>query len=704
MLRSIEDILIAASHPDEAIVFLRAARERTQAASLDQPAVDRWFLEALARAHAKAGEIDEARSLLLSAMEIDRSHPTAEAGGLSGSLLALGLLEVDAGNSARAREHLLAARAAVNPYDVDRMWRIERALAVVSARLGERDAAAGHYDAALTALELVRERLRPEEFRLRYGFDRLSVYEEHAALLAAKAVESARPADADRAFQAAERKRTQILWGLLSTGWARIPRAAMPDQLRRTFEMEARLGAKQALLREQFGQPAEKRNAPLVGTLQRDLKQLQDEHARLLASVAQGQYRFAAPAALAASLAGPVRASLGPSRGLIEYLVTADHCFAFVVSASGVKVVPLAIGRDALRQQVRKLLLPFRQLRSGEVDLARLTYDSRAAFALHQAIFAPLRPSLGPVSDIVIVPDDILTFLPFDALVEQAPRSAARAPVLHAEFAGEKYLLHRYAISYVSSSAQLLVRAADTAAPRQAPKRFFALANPAAGRTASAPPAGQDDPLKRQLRSGSFDAFLTPLPGAESEVQRIARHFPGNTTAIVTGGGATEAAYESQAGQYGIVHFATHAVASDGQPFYSTMILAPDSAPGHDGFLQAFEVLRTPLQADLVVLSGCETAMGAEDLGQGLVGLVAAFQQAGARSVLATLWSVDEATAEVMAGFYGAMAQGASTPAALRKAKLEMLKQRLRMGNVEVSLAHPFFWAPFILVGPPAGR
>ena len=155
---------------------------------------------------------------------------------------------------------------------------------------------------------------------------------------------------------------------------------------------------------------------------------------------------------------------------------------------------------------------------------------------------------------------------------------------------------------------------------------------------------------------------------------------------------------------YSIVHFATHAVASDGQPFYSTMILAPDSAPGHDGFLQAFEVLRTPLQAGLVVLSGCETAMGAEDLGQGLVGLVAAFQQAGARSVLATLWSIDEATAEVMAGFYDALAKGAATPAALRQAKLQMLKQRLRMGNVELSLAHPFFWAPFILVGPPAGR
>jgi len=110
-------------------------------------------------------------------------------------------------------------------------------------------------------------------------------------------------------------------------------------------------------------------------------------------------------------------------------------------------------------------------------------------------------------------------------------------------------------------------------------------------------------------------------------------------------------------------------------------------------------VLRTPLNADLVVLSGCETAVGSEDVGQGLVGLVAAFQQAGAKSVLPTLWSIDESTSEMMGAFYRAMGDGRTTAAALRQAKLQMLQQRVRMGKAEVSLAHPFFWAPFILVG-----
>jgi CHAT domain-containing protein len=313
---------------------------------------------------------------------------------------------------------------------------------------------------------------------------------------------------------------------------------------------------------------------------------LSDEHARLLAILAQGRYRYQAPAKPAESLAGRVQAALGPSRVLVEYLVTDDR--------------------------------------------------------------------------------------------------------------------RRYATSYLGSSSQLVAPSEVAPAP---PKRLFALANPAAGQTR--PAAAEDDPLNRQLRAGAFGAALSPLPGAETEVRHIARLFPADSTTIVTGAAATEAAYESEAGRSAIVHIAAHGVASDGQPLYSTLVLAPDKT--RDGFLQAFEVLRTSLRADLVVLGACETAVGGADWGQGLVGLVAALEQSGARSVVATLWSIDEATSELMAAYYTAMSRGSSTSSALRQAKLQMLQRRLLLGNREVSLAHPFFWAPFILVGtgpeaPPPAR
>ncbi len=695
IVNSVVDILLGTDHPSEAIAFCEGYFKKVMKRPVADPVVERAYLEIAARAHVRAARFDRARTLLLSAIEIDRKHPTAEAGGLGGSLLALGRLELEAGNYATAKEHLVAARAAINPYDRDRIWQIERALAQVLLRLNDAASAQSHYEDALDALESVRGRLRPEEFRLKYNVERTNLYEEYASLVASRAIQSGSQRDAGAAFGAAERKRTQILWSLLATGWSRMAPDAVPDQVRRVVTLETRIAAKQAVLSEQLNQPSDKRNSALVDALRTDLRKIQGEHTQLLSAIAQGQYRYAAPTTLATGLAGPVRAALGPSQVLIEYLVADDRSYAFVVSRTGVTVVPLSIDRETLRKQVRQLLMPFRQLRAGEVDLSRLSFDTSAAFALYQAIFAPIRPALGSATDLLVVPDDALNFLPFDALVERAPQRGARAPVLHAELAGEAFLVRRFTITYLTSSAQLLPKAG--APVGQAPQWLLALANPAAGRVV--PPASQDDPFRRQLRSGRYDGYFTPLPGTDAEVRRIAPPGSKRAATILTGSAATEAAYETQAGKHAVIHFATHGIAWDGQPLYSTMILAPDTSTGDDGLLQAYEVLRTPLNADLVVLSGCETALGADGYGEGLVGLVAAFEQAGAKSVLATLWSIDESTAEVMAAFYGAMAEGRGTPAALRQAKLQMLQRRLRIGPAEVSLAHPFFWAPFILVG-----
>jgi CHAT domain-containing protein len=126
--------------------------------------------------------------------------------------------------------------------------------------------------------------------------------------------------------------------------------------------------------------------------------------------------------------------------------------------------------------------------------------------------------------------------------------------------------------------------------------------------------------------------------------------------------------------------------------------MAPDGKKKEDGYLQAYEIVRSPLKARLVVLSACETAKGPLGRGEGLVGLVSAFLQAGARSVLATQWSIDESTAELMDSFYKAMSGGKDVAGALRQAKLDTLKKRLKFSGTEVSLAHPFFWAPFVLI------
>jgi CHAT domain-containing protein/tetratricopeptide (TPR) repeat protein len=698
------EILLRTNHQDEAIAFVERLNRSAAYRKDLTPIGERHLLELLSKAYRKAGQIEKARSLLTAATVVDPGSPTPFSWGSSGAAqFALGRLELEAGNIPQARQHLLAARAAVNPYDANQVWQVERALGMASVRGGDAVTAETHFEGALTGLESVRERLRPEEFRLRFGFDRSQVYDDYAGLLAAKAAASGSQTDAARAFEAAERKRTQTLSALLATGWSRLPSEAVPDQVRRSRDMEARLADKQRILRGQFDQAPDQRDAVLVQKLEADVKQIQADHSRLLASLAQGRYRYAAPTNVAASLASPVQAALGPSRVLVEYLVMEDKSYAFVVSAPGVTVVPLAASRARLRDLAQQLLEPLRQLREGDVDLTRLAYDTRAAYALYQAVFAPVQAALGPATEILVVPDDVLHVVPFEALVERQPRGVLRGGALDAGFAAEAFLIRRYAVSYLTTSAELLPSEAAPA-PTAAPRRLFVLANPTARATPAAAQA-LDDPLKRQLRSAEFAGFLAPLPSAEAEAQRIARVFAPDASTIVTRDKATETAYTSQAGQYDIVHFATHGLAADGQPLYSMLVLGADAAAGSDGFLQAYEVLRTPLRASLVVLGGCETALsGGADWGQGLVGLVAAFRQAGAQSVLATLWTIDATTEEIMSAFYEGVAKGQSPSAALREAKLRLLQQRMRMGKVEISLAHPLFWAPFKLVGAAPNR
>jgi len=149
-----------------------------------------------------------------------------------------------------------------------------------------------------------------------------------------------------------------------------------------------------------------------------------------------------------------------------------------------------------------------------------------------------------------------------------------------------------------------------------------------------------------------------------------------------------------------ILHFATHGFIDDRVPALSGLLLAPGAAPnGDDGYLRLNEIFNLKMDADLVVLSACETALGKEVRGEGMVGLTRAFFYAGARSVIASLWMVsDQSTALLMEDFHAHYLRGDGVAAALRRAKLGLLKGK------DPRHRHPFFWAPFVVMGSPASR
>jgi CHAT domain-containing protein len=195
---------------------------------------------------------------------------------------------------------------------------------------------------------------------------------------------------------------------------------------------------------------------------------------------------------------------------------------------------------------------------------------------------------------------------------------------------------------------------------------------------------------------------LAPLAHARSEVLSIARLFPPDRRQVRLGGAATESGFKKEdLAQYRILHLATHGLIDDSAPGRSGLLLAPGDGT-EDGLLQGTEILNLKLDADMVVLSACGSGLGTLVRGEGLVGLSRAFFYAGTRSLVVSLWNVDDAsTAEVMKAFYRRLSRGPSrgpSPGlsraeALREAKRDLLRSDRPLYH------HPYYWAPLVLVG-----
>lgn len=185
------------------------------------------------------------------------------------------------------------------------------------------------------------------------------------------------------------------------------------------------------------------------------------------------------------------------------------------------------------------------------------------------------------------------------------------------------------------------------------------------------------------------------LTGSADEVEAISRRYPG--VSVLIGEPATETAFRARAADHRVIHLATYGVLNPLNPLFSFVELRSDEGDEADGRLEVHEIFGLELQADLVVLSACQTGLGRgyrRDVppGDDWVGLVRAFLYAGAGAVVASLWPVeDRATAQLMARFYNALRAGRPAVAALGDAQRALIN--------EDELGHPFYWAGFILTG-----
>lgn len=184
---------------------------------------------------------------------------------------------------------------------------------------------------------------------------------------------------------------------------------------------------------------------------------------------------------------------------------------------------------------------------------------------------------------------------------------------------------------------------------------------------------------------------LIPLNWAEKEVVGISEILGGEAYCRKS---ATEELFKKKAATAGILHIATHAVINDANPMFSRLIFAPDSSSLEDGYLNTYELYNMKLNADMIVLSACNTGYGKLIRGEGIMSLARGCMYAGCSSIVMSLWSVDDqSTSVIMKNFYGSLVQGKSKDEALREAKLEFLK------NADEIKANPFYWSGMIVIG-----
>jgi CHAT domain-containing protein len=288
----------------------------------------------------------------------------------------------------------------------------------------------------------------------------------------------------------------------------------------------------------------------------------------------------------------------------------------------------------------------------------------------------------APIEHLIIVPDGILYYLPFETLVRDTGRRSPK----------QQYLLELYKISYMPSISSLALLI-NKRIEKKNQKRLLAVGNPDYSSTISCrdrPNKTYGEALREIYLNSGFD--FSSLPYTKREILQISRYFPQDQVDIYLDAEAKEEIIKNTPlKDYQIIHFACHSFQDEKSPFRSALVFSLDGDIEEDGFLQVREIYNLSLNADLVVLSACQTGRGKLENGEGILGLPRVFFYAGAKSTISTLWKInDKSTADLMRHFYRYLAEGNDKAQALRLAKLKMIKSKF---------THPFFWAGFVLNG-----
>ncbi len=390
-----------------------------------------------------------------------------------------------------------------------------------------------------------------------------------------------------------------------------------------------------------------------------------------------------------------VQARLAPDEALAVYLVGTRASYALVIGAKSFAAVPLTVTRDSLAADVANL-------RGGlRPALGRLpAFSVQNAYLLYRQLIEPLRNQLAGVDRLIIVPGPALAALPFDLLVSHTPE-----PGHQRDYVRAAWLLRQFAVSALPSPRAFVALRDANREERAAHRPFLGVGAPAfrgsngmQGTRALAElttSCREDGPIAPSLLSA-----LPPLPETAAEVQTVAASVGNSQAVVLLGEQATESNFRSEPlDQFAVIYLATHGLlpgelrcASEPALVFSPPASGTTTA-NSDGVMNASDIAQLKLNADLVVLSACNTAEDpAGPGGESLEGLSDAFLVAGAHAVIATHWEIASAsTKTLMTNMFARAHGGAGLAESLRQSQLDLIARP--------QTAHPFYWAAFTLMG-----
>lgn len=562
---------------------------------------------------------------------------------------------------------------------------------------GNLTAAQKRIEDALAAVESLRINVQSQSLRASY-FASVRSYHELSLDLLMRLHQQNPTAGYDAlALQVGEKGRARSLLEMLAEAKAEIRQG-----------VDQQLVDRERMLRQKIADEADKQTRLLSGphteaqvsAAAKQLDAMTTEYEQVQASIREASPRYAAITQPVPIGLKEIQTLLDEETVLLEYSLGEAKSFLWAVSTTGMKSfeLPKRAEIETVAKRVYDDITATSRVVPGEDLVQRQRRLDQADADFQTAATALSKVLLDPVANelknkrLLIVGEGVLQYIPFAALPEPATASVpliTNHEVVSLPSASVLGLL-RHEVTRRSQPAKSIAVFADPVFDANDSR----MVQPSQHKVENINAALRDEMIKSAAESG-LNSFVR-LPFTRQEADQIMR-FAGTTQSFkeVDFGASRQRAIGADLRHYRIVHFATHGIVNNQHAELSGIVLSLVDEQGRpqNGFLRLYDIYNLNLNADLVVLSACQTALGKDIKGEGLVGLTRAFMYAGASRVVASLWQIDDrGTAELMSYFYQAMLSANLSPAAaLRKAQLTMLNNK--------RWRHPRYWAAFTIQG-----